>query len=457
MKESIEAAGTLIEDGIELVSPHLRWLIRNAALSHCGGEALNVISYHKNIPTDNWGEAIPIVKGIAINLTKHFEEALETIIKAEQPCVSLRFFLLSDLIDTALHEAHHLKAALEHNSYEDPNIEQEESKQIAKTKLFQFAEEFDVEIFTFGKVIDELLQEIITAFKEDITPKDDDPNFKSEEWKRLQVYMWDHKLAFYDPDEKIQLGMRALFEAQIPNKQPWTSTPVSFIDNTKIENVAEQTPVLPINQPMQQPINNNQTPETYYGDDDDMVCYQQMPQQFVQSPQNTLSVADIKIAAETVLRTLFWHVVNKCEFNREGGWNNPTAILEPVNITHIPHATQLFTHMSTVDENGTAMSQIPCEGIIKGKLSAKQQLPMYELYLNMNGQLHKRTFIVQNPNKRNNEGNFSNWAQKARTGHIIMMLLEDKKPTDPPNKINLRAYITLNPGDHLGQEIYTCN
>ena len=171
--------------------------------------------------------------------------------------------------------------------------------------------------------------------------------------------------------------------------------------------------------------------------------------------QGHLSAADIKATAEHVLRTLFWHVVNKCEFNTEGGWNNPYAILEPVNITNIPNATQLFTHMTTVDDNGIAISKTPCNGFIKGKLSKQQLLPMYELYLNINGEMHKRTFIVQNPNKKGADGNFTNWAIKARSGHVIMMLLEDKKPTDPPGKNNMRAYITLNPGTHLGQEIFS--
>ena len=107
-----------------------------------------------------------------------------------------------------------------------------------------------------------------------------------------------------------------------------------------------------------------------------------------------------------------------------------------------------------MDENGIRLDQVPCDGIIKGKLSKQQLLPMYELYLNINGNLHKRTFIVQNPNKKDTAGNYTSWATKVRNGHIIMMLLEDKKPTDPPGKNNMKAFITLNPGTTLGQEEY---
>lgn len=497
MKNFVEAAQVL-ETGTNLISPHLRWLLRNVILEHCGSDAVNIIAYHKDIPTDSWGEAIPIVKGIAINLKKHFDESFDEVCSEKNKNVSIRFHIISNIIDTALHEAHHLKAAHEQKQYEDPNIEQEESKEIAKIKLWEAAKHFDVEIFTFGPVIDSLLHEIIEQFREDITPSENEPNFQVAEWKALQVFMWDHKLAYYDPEKELRIGMRSMFEGQVTKKgAPWTEPPIMYSGETKVREAVispDQTTVpktLPTMQPVpltsqpvmtQQPIMTQQpvmtqpamtTPTIYTGEDERIaIDYSNQSQAVLvpitgaEQPQNLtmpaiaapiqghLSTEEIRKTAELVLRTLFWHVVNKCEFNIEGGWNNPYAILEPVNISNIPHATQLFTHMSTVDENGVRMDQVPCEGFIKGKLSKLQQLPMYELYLNLNGELHKRTLIVQNPNKKDSAGNYTAWATKARSGHVIMMLLADKKPTDPPGQNNMKAYITLNPGTHLGQEEY---
>jgi hypothetical protein len=485
MKSFVDAA-QILETGTDIVSPHLRWLLRNVIIDHCGKDAINIISYHKDIPTDHWGEAIPLVKGIVINLQKHFEEAFEIVTSEKHPNVSIRFHIISNIIDTALHESHHLWAAHKHKNYEDPNIEQEESKAIAKSKLWLTAKNFDVEVFTFGTVIDTLLIDIIQSFREDITPPDNDPTFQVSEWKALQVFMWDNKLAFYDPEKEIKIGMRSLFEGQVsPQEAPWTDPPTMYTGESKMREavispdqttVPKTTPMTtPIQQPltqqplMQQPI--QQGPDIYTGEEEPVNNYSNQSQAIltavpveqtatltmpsIAAPiQGHIPKEEIKTTAEKVLRTLFWHVVSKCEFNIEGGWNNPSAILEPVNISNIPHATQLFTHMTTVDENGITMTQVPCDGIIKGKLSAQQKLPMYELYLNMNGTLHKRTFIVQNNNKKDNQGNFTNWSTKARSGHIIMMFLEDKKQNDPPGKNNMRAFITLNPGTHLGQEEY---
>lgn len=467
----------LLETGIENVSPHLRWLLRNAILEHCGMNAVDMIAYHKNIPTDNWGEAITMCKAIALNLEKHYNEAFEEVLAQNQKNVSIRFFLIHNLLDTAIHEAHHLKAAFEQKVYEDQDIEQDEAVKIANKKSWTTAKLFDVEIFTFGPVLDKLLEDIIEAFREDITPAEGVTETIVDEWKALQVFMWDNKLAFYDPETEQRIGMRSMFEAQ-SEELPWTDPPIMFTGETKLIIPQQETTTAATTQPAEpiqpvQPVQPEQPvqtgPSLYSGEDElstvdySSISYTNPTTATVQtSIPNTaapitgqLSNEEIRSTAEQVFRTLFWHVASKCEFNIEGGWNNPHAIFEPVNITHIPHASQLFTNMNTVDEYGVQLNGAPCNGFIKGKLSKTLQLPMYELFLNMNGTLHKRTLLVQNPNKKKGTtGEYTAWAAKARSGHIIMMLLEDKKPTDPPEKNNLRAHITLNPGAHLGQEVY---
>jgi hypothetical protein len=76
-------------------------------------------------------------------------------------------------------------------------------------------------------------------------------------------------------------------------------------------------------------------------------------------------------------------------------------------------------------------------------LISKQGLPRYALYLNIAGNVVKRTFIPQNPAKTKADGTPTAWANKVRQGTKIMMLLGDNGPT---------AYIELDPNVPLGQE-----
>ena len=463
MKAFIDSVHVL-ETGTDTVSPHLRWLLRNAIIEHCGKDAVDIIAYHKNIPTDNWGEAIPIIKGIVINLLKHAHEAFDMMGSEQNINISIRALLIRELLDTAIHEAHHLKAASEKNMYENQELEQDEAIDIAHKKAWLTAKKLDVEIFTFGPIIDNFLEETIQAFKEDVAEK-------PEIWKELQIYMWEHKLAVYIPETEEALGMHAFFETQAKDIVPWLDKPIQYINETVI--ATEQTavnkntePLQPIQQPIQ-PMHPSTPTSVYTGEDISEYMPIDYSQQVInkvntpvppvippthqmhvqeQTPPNGfITVEEIQATAETVLRTLFWHVVNKCEFNIEGGYNNPQAVLEPVSIAHIKYANQLFTHMNTVDENGVRIEQTPCNGFIKGAIS-KTNLPMYILFLNFNGQLHKRTFIVQNPNKTDSSNNLSKWAEKVRGGSRIMMLLEDN--------VGVRAFITLEPGQVLGQEEY---
>jgi hypothetical protein len=68
---------------------------------------------------------------------------------------------------------------------------------------------------------------------------------------------------------------------------------------------------------------------------------------------------------------------------------------------------------------------------------------MYNLYLNVGGQLHKRTFIPQNPDKMK-DGNLTSWAQQVRAGSRIAMLLADNEGP----KLDIKT----EPHELLGQE-----
>jgi hypothetical protein len=117
-------------------------------------------------------------------------------------------------------------------------------------------------------------------------------------------------------------------------------------------------------------------------------------------------------------------------------------VLEKVNIADIPHATEIFCAADTVDATGKFNSKTATTEGISGLIS-KQGLPRYALYLNIAGNVVKRTFIPQNPAKTKADGTPTAWANKVMQGTKIMMLLGDNGPT---------AYIELSPSVPLGQE-----
>ena len=142
---------------------------------------------------------------------------------------------------------------------------------------------------------------------------------------------------------------------------------------------------------------------------------------------------------------MFHHVHTKCEFNTEGGYNNTKAVLEPIHIGDIKGASELFAKQDTLNDQGVFSPRAEVGNFIKGLPTAKG-IPRYTFYLNIGGTLHKRVFIAQNPDKTAS-GIATSWAQKAKAGGRIMMLIADGA--------GMTAYVELEAGKALGQEKFT--
>jgi hypothetical protein len=160
--------------------------------------------------------------------------------------------------------------------------------------------------------------------------------------------------------------------------------------------------------------------------------------------ETTAPPADVnvqRIAAEIVFRRLFQHIYSKCGWDGAGKFTNAGAVLEAVPIDDITEAKSLFTKMDTFSPEGAYQSAVEITSHITGLVS-KEQLPYYRVYLNIGGQIVKRTFIPQNPDKTKN-GQITTWANKVRQGSRIAMLLGNNGPT---------MHIETEPGQMLGQE-----
>ena len=160
--------------------------------------------------------------------------------------------------------------------------------------------------------------------------------------------------------------------------------------------------------------------------------------------ETTAPPADVNVqrmAAEVVFRRLFQHIYTKCGWDGAGKFTNAGAVLEAVPIDDIPGVKSLFSSMDTFSHEGAYQAAVEITSHITGLVS-KEQLPYYRVHLNIGGQIVRRTFIPQNPDKTKN-GQITTWANKVRQGSRIIMLLGDNGPT---------MHIETEPGQMLGQE-----
>ena len=110
MKQDYHVGTQLLETGVDLVSPHLRWLIRNMLTDYLKTDKLDMIAYRINTPDEKFGEAHSPSRSITINLIKHFDDIAPRIEEGDNKFTSLKCMLLKEILDTMAHEGHHLLA-----------------------------------------------------------------------------------------------------------------------------------------------------------------------------------------------------------------------------------------------------------------------------------------------------------------------------------------------------------
>ncbi len=146
-------------------------------------------------------------------------------------------------------------------------------------------------------------------------------------------------------------------------------------------------------------------------------------------PNINMDQATMRGILEEIYRRMHEHAFTKCGFQLCGGqtgldtgFNLAHAgnILQPINIADIPGAEQLVIGFDKYDNvtGKVQMNQPVVGGVISGKLTKKDQLPSYAIYINNNGIEQKRVFMVQNPFKVTGV-NYSSTAVKAQQGHQI--------------------------------------
>ena len=442
----------LLVGGSDLVSDHLSWVIRGAALSICPVDGILSIVFNPDLPKDTWGGYFGATRSIAINLEQHFDSSRESVQDANAMNTSIRLILFMELINTVMHEAWHAKVCAEVEDFSTSDLDEPGATNTASKQSWLIGKNMDVNISSFGPFLDKMIKEFYDTLKEDV----EDPDCK--EWKKLQLHMLENNLAFYTPESGHEVRtFRSAMENQANPTKPWMTEDNSlfnawhgdkmFVDLKEqvvpkmvvvetaptVQEVAEPVVTAPVvhvpvvEAPIVQVMaaydsEDDCNIEQYnpFDDEKEVITPVAVPVQQKVAAINNMSALAVAQIGEAVMRRMFHHVHDKCGFN-QGRFASPSAVLEPISISDIPGAVEIFVSQDAHDANGVFKTGMPVDGFIRGTLS-KGGLPEYKFSMNIGGQLHKRTFIVQNPDKLREDGTLTKWAMEAQEGWLTMML-----------------------------------
>lgn len=164
---------------------------------------------------------------------------------------------------------------------------------------------------------------------------------------------------------------------------------------------------------------------------------------------NTVAPEVMATTMKAVWQTLYHHLFTKCGWmpNPQTGryfFANPGAVIEGANIQHIiaqMGAENFIMEYDTLNAQGQPTAE-KCQGMIRGYLTSKQGLPAYAVYLNVNGQRIRRSFLPQNAEKRNAQNAYTNAAEEAGGGgHMIAWVFKDEVANAAPFKQKCAAKI----------------
>jgi len=104
--------------------------------------------------------------------------------------------------------------------------------------------------------------------------------------------------------------------------------------------------------------------------------------------------------------------------------NAKFSVLDGISVADIPGADKLIIACTALDPTTmTTKKEAITNGQVKGFVSKNAGLPMFTVYLNVNGNELKRLFVPQNPWKQNSRG-YSAPALQAQQGHKIAYIMD---------------------------------
>ena len=152
----------------------------------------------------------------------------------------------------------------------------------------------------------------------------------------------------------------------------------------------------------------------------------QMPSTVIQHDGDSISRI-----AKSVYMKIYNFIFRNClpQKDNDVGFAYPEAVLStPILLT--PEESTIFVSMNHNDINGRWCTDVGTMNGLLGKIMKNTKLPSYELILNVNGAVHKRLVLPQNPAKRNPAGQLTQRALEARAGNAIAYVINPDDDTE---------------------------
>jgi hypothetical protein len=438
-----------------------------------------------------YGIFIPDSMSIAINMVHHFNMAYDEGTK-EKCTMSVKAITWHGLLLTILHEIHHAKRAVaageEKGKLTWGKEVDAEAKKWAKARLFDVAKEIDIEPPETDPFFDPLYAE----FRETLEGDESEVSIFQKRLYDENIILSDEKVS-EEPIDILQLKEYLRLSSDDKDDPSWNKEPdVDFINKDDAEGeipilpegailpkwtdfndfivdevipyteevsmlgtVGEAQTVIPTaptdNQtPWVNPVVNaletgagTLTPTTTQGNEGERTTGQPIR---INPP--TISKEEQEAIVKIVNMRLYEQIFTKCGFdpNANTSFVNAGAVLEPVAIGDIPNVGQVFLTMDVVDQLNQRQNDVPIVDTIKGQVFTPSNLPGYWLWLNVNGLKAKRILVPQNPNKKNQMGYATQYAQNARKGWAVMWFIADKDSSFlKPGESNMKAKIETKP------------
>lgn len=415
----------------------------------------------------------PDVGGIAINMDKTLERAMER--SMDNPETSLFASWWIEMLLNFGHEIHHgvrwhTDRAKLYGNNEMLEEEEERAEKYCNEIIVELAQEYDIELPSieeevwfnnqaaelfsgkdssdeWGKTQKEMITEgiiwrhepknsapvVITTFK-DLMCLISNGDVASEEWSKPTIPLEPNMPTLDEQLNGKTVVMNAAGE-QSKVVQPAATNPASndfaagvYVDDAEdYSNIYEEgvgeygyddqddqelLPVQPVTQHVFVPPVVPPVPVT------SAVPFDNIPPA-QQDDQEPYDLATVNRVAKDVYTKMFHFIFQNCGPLRDSdvGFSNPDAVVTtPLQLT--PEESSIFVSMDHLDINGRWCPGVSTKGGLLGKVMKNTKLPSYEVKLLVNGAVHRRLFIPQNPNKRKN-GILTQRALEARSGDTI--------------------------------------
>lgn len=453
-------AGLVLVWGFEHVSAKMLDVLK-VVLSHDGFDMIyhgikSVVFRIDGFPKVN-GKSVcatfsPDVSGISINLEKTLEKTIER--SMDHPETSLLASWWIEMLLNFGHEAHH-----------GVRWDTDREKLHANEGLLLEKEELLAE-----KYAESLISELVKEYNVEMPPIEEEVWFNSQIselfdgkgedlWAKTQKEMLTEKIVWRcEPKDSEEVVVHTfkeficLITKGNINSEEW-SKPTVTLDNdapTLDEQVNGKKVTMNATGEQKETVKPPPTPAAtnpassdfaggmFVDDDEDCDIYEEdeeydpEPAQLVQpvvtaqfdnqQPHTTTqphNMAVLSRIVQTVYTKMYKFIFTNCGQlkNSEIGFSNPEAVLTtPLPLTE--EEKEVFVSMNHLDVNGRWCPNVSTANGLLGKVMSKTKLPAYEVVLNVNGTLHRRLFIPQNPGKRNN-GVLTQRALEAQSGDTI--------------------------------------